>query len=175
MLNLNNWVLGDDPERIFSVKSETIDVLKDAIKAKKKPVFDDIAAELLISWRWAWVVDALIWHIKVDDLKLCKVKIDLKKGQKLPKTIKVEGDFEELEPEDELWEVLTSISILSWDTLLVRAGFGDGRCTKWSSAAITRLKHTMSGSIGDEEKRLRLDERTFQWSALLVGELNTSS
>jgi hypothetical protein len=46
MLNLNNWVLGDDPERIFSVKSETIDVLKDAIKEKKKPVFE---AELLIS------------------------------------------------------------------------------------------------------------------------------
>jgi hypothetical protein len=50
MLNINCWVLGDDPERVFSIKiakSETIDVLKDAIKEKKKPVFDDIAADSL--------------------------------------------------------------------------------------------------------------------------------
>ena len=53
-----------------------------------------------------------IFNTSKSTTSLCKVKIDLKKDRKLLKTVKVKGDFEggeELEPEDELWEVLTDI------------------------------------------------------------------
>lgn len=54
MLNLNCWVLGDDPQRVFPVKiasSETVGGLKDAIKDKMKPEFDHAAANSLILWK----------------------------------------------------------------------------------------------------------------------------
>ena len=53
-LNLNCWVLGDDPKRIFPVKiakRKTVGGLKDAIKDKKKPEFDDYAADSLDLWK----------------------------------------------------------------------------------------------------------------------------
>jgi hypothetical protein len=53
-LNLNCWVLGDDAQRVFSLKiakSETINVLKKAIKNEKKPVFDGITADSLDLWK----------------------------------------------------------------------------------------------------------------------------
>jgi hypothetical protein len=54
LLNLNCWVLGDDPQCVFSLKiakSETINVLKKAIKNEKKPIFDDIMADTLDLWK----------------------------------------------------------------------------------------------------------------------------
>ena len=54
MLNLNCWVLGDDPERVFSVKiakSETVDALKDAIKEKKQNAFVNLDADSLDLWK----------------------------------------------------------------------------------------------------------------------------
>ena len=53
-LNLNCWVLGDDPRRIFPVEiasSEVVDGLKKAIEQEKKPKFDDYAADSLDLWR----------------------------------------------------------------------------------------------------------------------------
>ncbi|KIM72350.1 hypothetical protein PILCRDRAFT_93498 [Piloderma croceum F 1598] len=84
MLNLNCWLLGDDPRRVFPVeiaKTKTVGGLKKAIKGEKMHAFDGIDADLLDLW---------------------KVEIDLKKDQKLLKTIKVDSDIqggEELEPE----------------------------------------------------------------------------
>jgi hypothetical protein len=54
MLNLNCSVLGDDPQRVFSVKiakSETVGGLKKAIKKEKEPEFDDYAADRLDLWK----------------------------------------------------------------------------------------------------------------------------
>jgi hypothetical protein len=56
MLNLNCWVLGDDPQRVFSVKvakSETVGALKEAIKESpsSKGDFNDIDAKYLDLWK----------------------------------------------------------------------------------------------------------------------------
>ena len=54
ILELNCWVLGDAPRRVFPVKiasSETVGYLKEAIKEKMKPVFDDITANSLDLWK----------------------------------------------------------------------------------------------------------------------------
>jgi hypothetical protein len=103
MLNLNCWLLGDDPRRVFSVKiakSETVDDLKKAIKedSSRKNYFNDVDAADLDLWK---VRDGAS-YTDVDDLILCKVEINLKKDRKLLKTIKVDSDIqggEELEPE----------------------------------------------------------------------------
>ena len=54
ILELNCWVLGDDPRRVFPLKivcSETVGYLKKVIKDEKKPVFDDITADSLDLWK----------------------------------------------------------------------------------------------------------------------------
>jgi hypothetical protein len=54
MLCLNCWVLGDDPQRVFSVKiakSETIDALKKAVKEEKKNAFFNLDADSLDLWK----------------------------------------------------------------------------------------------------------------------------
>jgi hypothetical protein len=54
MLNLNCWLLGDDPRRVFSVdiaKAKTVDALKKAIKKEKEPEFDDYVADRLDLWK----------------------------------------------------------------------------------------------------------------------------
>jgi hypothetical protein len=53
VLELNCWILGHDPRRVFSVEapsSKTVSHLKDAIKNKKKPVLDGITADSLDLW-----------------------------------------------------------------------------------------------------------------------------
>jgi hypothetical protein len=53
-LELNCWVLGDDPSRVFPVEiasSKTVGFLKEAIKDKMKPAFDHIAANSLNLWK----------------------------------------------------------------------------------------------------------------------------
>jgi hypothetical protein len=56
MLNLNCWVLGDDPRRVFPVKiagSETVGGLKKAIKEdpSSKGDFNGIDAKYLDLWK----------------------------------------------------------------------------------------------------------------------------
>src|SRR6267154_736510 len=54
ILELNCWVLGDVPRRVFPVKigsAETVGYLKKAIKDEKKPLFDDITADSLDLWK----------------------------------------------------------------------------------------------------------------------------
>jgi hypothetical protein len=54
MLNINCWVLGDDPQRVFSVeiaKTKMVDSLKKAIKNEKKHAFDGIDADLFDLWK----------------------------------------------------------------------------------------------------------------------------
>jgi hypothetical protein len=102
MLNLNCWLLGDDPRRVIPVeiaKTKTVGGLKKAIKGEKMHAFDGIDADLLDLWK---VREIGASYANVDYLILCKVEIDLKKDQKLLKTIKVDSDIqggEELEPE----------------------------------------------------------------------------
>lgn len=107
----------DNPQRVFSVKiqnSKTVAALKEAIKdsPSSKGDFNGIDAKYFDLWKVSMGCWCSCLHIKVDDLKLCKVQINLKKDRKLHKTINVEGDLEggeKLEPEDEVWEVLTEI------------------------------------------------------------------
>jgi hypothetical protein len=54
MLDLYCWALDDDPLLAFPIKiakSETVGGLKDAIKDKKKPEFDHVAADRLNLWK----------------------------------------------------------------------------------------------------------------------------
>jgi hypothetical protein len=54
MLALNCWLDGDDVSQVFPIKipgTESVGSLKDAIKAKKKPVLDHIAADSLLLWK----------------------------------------------------------------------------------------------------------------------------
>jgi hypothetical protein len=54
ILELNCWVLGDDPRHVFPVKiatSETIGYLKKAIKDEIKHSFDDLDAKSLDLWK----------------------------------------------------------------------------------------------------------------------------
>jgi hypothetical protein len=54
ILELNCWVLGDAPRRVFPVKiasSETVGYLKKAIKGEKKNVFNDADADSLNLWK----------------------------------------------------------------------------------------------------------------------------
>jgi hypothetical protein len=54
ILELNCFVHGDDPRNVFPVKiaiTESVGTLKDAIKDKKKPVFDRLAADALKLWK----------------------------------------------------------------------------------------------------------------------------
>ena len=68
-LNLNCWLLGDDPRRFFPVeiaKTKTIGALKEAIKEgpSSKGDFDGIDAQYLDLWK---VID---WHFRSDTLIL---------------------------------------------------------------------------------------------------------
>src|SRR6266550_5347518 len=54
LLQLNCWVLGEDPNRIFPVMIErtaSVGALKDAIKDEKRPAFDHIPADALVLWK----------------------------------------------------------------------------------------------------------------------------
>jgi hypothetical protein len=54
ILELNCWVLGDDPDHVFTVKitgTENVSALKEEIKNKKRPVFDHIPADSLKLWK----------------------------------------------------------------------------------------------------------------------------
>jgi hypothetical protein len=53
-LELNCWVLGNDPRRVFAIDitcSKTVGLLKEAIKEKKKHTFDGIDADSLNFWK----------------------------------------------------------------------------------------------------------------------------
>ena len=76
VLELNCWILGDEPRRVFPVKianSVTVGHLKEAIKDKKKQTFTGIDADLLDLWK----VSNLIQHTDNDEFIYLKVDIDL--------------------------------------------------------------------------------------------------
>jgi hypothetical protein len=92
MLDINCWVLGDDPKRVFSVeiaKTKTVDALKDAIKEKKKHTFDGIDADRLDLWK----VSNLIQHTDNDESISLKVDIDLTTNSDLLNSIKEEDNI----------------------------------------------------------------------------------
>lgn len=109
-LELNCWVLGDDPNRVFAVEissSKTVSFLKEVIKDKKKPVFDDIAADSLHLWM---VSNATLWIRRIydDSFVFQKVDINLRTNSYLLKSIKVDTDIpagKELDP----WDRLSSV------------------------------------------------------------------
>jgi hypothetical protein len=77
VLELNCWILGNEPRRIFPVEvpsSKTVGHLKEAIKDKKKHTFSGIDADLLDLWK----VSNRIQHINNDEFILSlKVNINL--------------------------------------------------------------------------------------------------
>jgi hypothetical protein len=79
VVTLQCWLHGDDPKRVFPVKIDQTDVvgaLKDAIKEKKRPEFDHIAADKLDLWTVA---------IPLDDSLNKKLKnLELDEGGALP-------------------------------------------------------------------------------------------
>jgi len=109
VLELNCWILGDDPRRICPVKiakSETVGYLRKTIKDEKKHTFTGIDADLLDLWK----VSNLIQHTDNDEFISLKVDIDLTTNSDLLKSIKVEGDIpdgNELKPWDPLSKVFT--------------------------------------------------------------------
>jgi Crinkler effector protein N-terminal domain len=61
-LSLNCFVLGDDPDRTFTVeipKNKNVDILKDRIKEKRAPQFDHIIASYLDLWQVSFPIDDL--------------------------------------------------------------------------------------------------------------------
>ena len=61
-LSLNCLVVGDDPDRIFTVKilkTENVSILKDLIKEKKAPHLDHVAASDLDLWQVSFPIDDL--------------------------------------------------------------------------------------------------------------------
>ena len=70
ILNLNFWVIGNDPRRVFPItiaKSETVGGLMDAIKDK---MMSDTAAHTLYLWKVSKIL-----NVNIDDLILWKVSI----------------------------------------------------------------------------------------------------
>jgi len=60
--SLNCFILGDDPDRIFTVKvpkTENVSILKDLIKEKKAPHLDHVAASDLDLWQVSFPIDDL--------------------------------------------------------------------------------------------------------------------
>jgi hypothetical protein len=54
IITLNCWVLSDDPDRVFPVDFDarkSVGALKDEIKKKKSPIFDDMPADRLDLWK----------------------------------------------------------------------------------------------------------------------------
>ena len=54
LLTISCWVFLDDPDRVFPVKiapEESVGALKDEIKKKKSPIFDDMPADRLDLWK----------------------------------------------------------------------------------------------------------------------------
>ncbi len=61
-LSLNCYVLGDDPDRTFTVeipKNKNVSILKDLIKEKKAPHLDHVAASDLDLWQVSFPIDDL--------------------------------------------------------------------------------------------------------------------
>ena len=74
LLSLNCWVIGDDSAGIFPVeidRNKNVGCLKEAIKEKMKPAFDDITANSLQVWKVSIPVDEdTDLEAKVNDLRL---------------------------------------------------------------------------------------------------------
>ena len=92
VLELNCWILGHDPRRVFSVKiasSETVSYLRKAIKDEKNHTFTGIDADLLDLWK----VSNLIRHTDNEEFISLKVDIDLTTNSDLLNSIKEEDNI----------------------------------------------------------------------------------
>ena len=78
LLLLNCWVLGDDSTRIFPVeidRDKNVGGLKEEIKEKKKPAFDDITADSLDVWNVSIPIDEdTNLQAQVKNLKVLETK-----------------------------------------------------------------------------------------------------
>ena len=109
ILELNCWVIGDEPHSIFPVEvasSKTVRYMREAILPKMENSCSDLVAKSLVLWK----VNCLIWCVNRDDFMFQQVDIDLTTDSDLLKSIKVEGDIphgEELKPWVQLSKVFT--------------------------------------------------------------------
>jgi hypothetical protein len=74
-LSLNCIVLGDDPDRTFTVeipKNKNVSILKDLIKEKKAPHLDHIAASDLDLWQVSFPIDDL--GTELGDINLARYR-----------------------------------------------------------------------------------------------------
>jgi hypothetical protein len=130
-LELNCWVLGDDPSRVFAVEiasSKTVSFLKETIKDKKKRVFDDIDADSLNLWKVSNVT-LRIRRIYVNNFVFRKVDINLRTNSDLLRSIKVDTDIpeaEELKPWDQLLDVFENGAKYGHLRIIVRPSAGAG-------------------------------------------------
>ena len=95
-LTLFCTVDGESQSNAFSVKptpTDTVDDLKDLIKAKKSPRFDDIAADELTLWRVSIPVDG-------DDITIQLDQVTDTDKKKLGPTTRLSKVFPEELPED---------------------------------------------------------------------------
>ena len=72
VIQLNCFVFGDDPSRIFVIEIEdtkTVSALKEVIKDKKKPYFDRVPADSLDIYKVSIPIDAQL-HDGLQDFQL---------------------------------------------------------------------------------------------------------
>ncbi len=96
-IQLNCWVLGKDPNRVFTVEIErtaSVGALNDAIKDKMRPAFDHIPADALILWKVSVPVD--------DDFEENLAKLNLDSKHSLWPVVKLSSLFADQPVDDHL-------------------------------------------------------------------------
>src|SRR4051812_45059226 len=104
-LSLNCWVLGEDTENVFPVKisrTETVGVLKDTIKDKKRPLFDHVTADSLVLWKLS--IPATDFEQRAEHIARPKDIEALERSEKLKAVKKLSAYFES--PPDEYIHVI---------------------------------------------------------------------
>jgi len=102
-VELNCLVLGDDPRHVFPVKVATIEsvgALREAIKDKKKNVFQHVDADALVLWKVSIPVDRNLKG-EINNLEL--------------------PDEESLSPVEELSEIFSGVPIRKHLHIIVRS------------------------------------------------------
>jgi hypothetical protein len=92
VLGLNCLVLGDDPNHVSPIKidrNESVGTLKDAIKDKMRPKFDNVPAHSLVLWKVSIPADRNI-HENLD-----KLRVDFVDGKSLLPTKELSEVFSE--------------------------------------------------------------------------------
>ncbi|KAI5980886.1 hypothetical protein EDD15DRAFT_2380781 [Pisolithus albus] len=71
MLELNCFILGDDPSKIFGVKilrTKLVNALKDSIKETLSPKLNHVAASDLTVWKVSLPEDAIMQELTATDV-----------------------------------------------------------------------------------------------------------